>query len=124
MVKVRRVVATYDIGTLLNNKTGVNQLMGGITWGVSFALCEQAHIDPVYGRVVNESLAEYHVPVNADIGTIDVTVLNVPDGNSILWDHGVSVRLGLLGPRPLLPMQSTTQPASESGSIRLRQIKL
>jgi xanthine dehydrogenase YagR molybdenum-binding subunit len=79
MVKVRRVVATYDIGTLLNEKTGLNQLMGGITWGVSFALHEQAHIDPVYGRVVNESLAEYHVPVNADIGTIDVTVLNIPD---------------------------------------------
>jgi xanthine dehydrogenase YagR molybdenum-binding subunit len=79
MVKVRRVVATYDIGTLLNDKTGLNQLMGGITWGVSFALCEEAHIDPVYGRVVNESLAEYHVPVNADIGTLDVTVLNIPD---------------------------------------------
>jgi xanthine dehydrogenase YagR molybdenum-binding subunit len=60
MVKVRRVVATYDIGTLLNNKTGLNQLMGGITW--PFALYEEAHIDPVYGRVVNESLAEYHVP--------------------------------------------------------------
>jgi xanthine dehydrogenase YagR molybdenum-binding subunit len=79
MVKVRRVVATYDIGTLLNDKTGLNQLMGGITWGISFALYEQAHIDPVYGRVVNESLAEYHVPVNADIGKMDVTVLNIPD---------------------------------------------
>jgi xanthine dehydrogenase YagR molybdenum-binding subunit len=79
MVKVRRVVGTYDIGTLLNDKTGMSQLMGGIVWGVSFALHEQAHIDPVYGRVVNESLAEYHVPVNADIGTVDVTVLNIPD---------------------------------------------
>jgi xanthine dehydrogenase YagR molybdenum-binding subunit len=79
MVKVRRVVATYDIGTLLNDKTGLNQLMGGITWGVSFALCEEAHIDPVSGRVLNNSLAEYHVPVNADIETLDVTVLNIPD---------------------------------------------
>ena len=79
MVKVRRVVGTYDIGTLLNEKTGKNQLMGGIVWGVSFALYEGAHVDPVYGRVVNESLAEYHVPVNADIGLIDVTVLNIPD---------------------------------------------
>ena len=79
MVKVRRVVATYDIGKLLNQKTGINQLMGGIVWGVSFALYEQAHIDPVYGRVANESLAEYHVPVNADIGTLDITVLNIPD---------------------------------------------
>ncbi len=79
MVKVRRIVGTYDIGTLLNDKTGINQLMGGVVWGVSFALHEDAHVDPVYGRVVNESLAEYHVPVNADIGTLDITVLNIPD---------------------------------------------
>ena len=79
MVKVRKVVGTYDIGTLLNQKTGLNQLMGGIVWGISFALHEEAHIDPVYGRVANESLAEYHVPVNADIGEVDVTVLNIPD---------------------------------------------
>jgi xanthine dehydrogenase YagR molybdenum-binding subunit len=79
MVKVRRVVGTYDIGTLLNRKTGLNQLMGGIVWGISFALYEDARIDPTYGRVVNESLAEYHVPVNADVGEIDVTVLDIPD---------------------------------------------
>ena len=79
MVKMRRVVATYDIGTLLNKKTGMNQLMGGIVWGVSFALYEDAHVDPTYGRIVNESLGEYHVPVNADIGTVDVSVLDIPD---------------------------------------------
>jgi xanthine dehydrogenase YagR molybdenum-binding subunit len=79
MVKVRRVVGTYDIGTLMNNKTGLNQLIGGIVWGVSFALHEEAHIDPVFGRTVNENFAEYHVPVNADIGQIDVTVLDIPD---------------------------------------------
>jgi xanthine dehydrogenase YagR molybdenum-binding subunit len=79
MMQVRRVVATYDIGTLLNKKTGINQLVGGIVWGVSTALLEEAHIDPKYGRTVNENLAEYHVPVNADIGEIDVTVLDIPD---------------------------------------------
>ena len=79
MVEVRRVVATYDIGTLMNDKTGLNQLMGGIVWGVSFALHEESHIDPVFGRTANESLAEYHVPVNADIGIVDVTCLNIPD---------------------------------------------
>jgi xanthine dehydrogenase YagR molybdenum-binding subunit len=79
MVQVRRVVGTYDIGTLMNNKTGLNQLMGGIVWGVGFALHEEAVIDPVYGRTVNGNLADYHVPVNADIGDIDVSVLNIPD---------------------------------------------
>ena len=79
MPKVRRIVATYDIGSLINNKTGINQLVGGIVWGVSFALHEETHIDPIHGRTVNENLAEYHVPVNADIGVVDVTVLNIPD---------------------------------------------
>jgi len=79
MVQVRRMVGTYDIGTLMNDTTGLNQLMGGIVWGVGFALHEATVHDPVYGRVVNENLAEYHVPVNPDIGTIDVTVLNIPD---------------------------------------------
>jgi len=79
MVQVRRVVATYDIGTLMNDTTGMNQLEGGIVWGVSFALHEESHLDNIYGRYVNANLAEYHVPVNADIGTLDVTVLNIPD---------------------------------------------
>ena len=79
MVKVRRVVATYDIGTLMNNKTGINQLQGGIVWGISIALHEDTHLDETYGRFVNRNLAEYHVPVNADIAQIDVTCLNIPD---------------------------------------------
>lgn len=79
MPRVRRVVATYDIGTLLNNTTGLNQLMGGITWAIGFALEEEAYIDPVYGRMANENLADYHVPVNLDVGHIDVTCLDIPD---------------------------------------------
>jgi xanthine dehydrogenase YagR molybdenum-binding subunit len=79
MPRVRRIVATYDIGTLMNKTTGLNQLVGGIVWGISFALHEEGHIDPVYGRTVNNNLAEYHVPVNRDVGAIDVTVLDIPD---------------------------------------------
>lgn len=79
MPRVRRIVGTYDIGTLMNRTTGLNQLMGGIVWGVGFALHEEGHIDPVYGRTVNNNIAEYHVPVNRDIGKIDVTVLDIPD---------------------------------------------
>jgi xanthine dehydrogenase YagR molybdenum-binding subunit len=97
MVKVRRVVGTYDIGTLMNRMTGLNQLVGGIVWGVSFALHEEAHIDPVYGRTVNENLAEYHVPVNADIGHIDVTCLDIPDTKfSPLGARGIG-EIGITG---------------------------
>ncbi len=79
MVEVRRVVATYDIGTLLNAKTGKNQLEGGIVWGISLALEEDSHLDNTYGRVVNNNLGEYHVPVNADVQTIEVNVVGIPD---------------------------------------------
>lgn len=79
MPHVRRIVATYDIGTLMNKQTGLNQLQGGIVWGVGFALHEEAYIDPVTGRTANENLADYHVPVNRDIGTLDVTCLDIPD---------------------------------------------
>jgi xanthine dehydrogenase YagR molybdenum-binding subunit len=79
MVQVRRMVGTYDIGTLINTKTGTNQLIGGVVWGVSMALLEESLIDPTYGRTVNENFAEYHVPVNADIHEIDVTAVGIPD---------------------------------------------
>jgi xanthine dehydrogenase YagR molybdenum-binding subunit len=79
MPRVRRVVATYDIGTLINKTTGINQLVGGIVWGVGFALHEESHLDENYGRYVNNNLGEYHVPANRDIGDIDVTVLDIPD---------------------------------------------
>ncbi len=79
MVQVRRMVGTYDIGTLINQKTGTNQLIGGVVWGISMALHEETLIDTTYGRTVNENFADYHVPVNADIHEIDVTALNIPD---------------------------------------------
>jgi xanthine dehydrogenase YagR molybdenum-binding subunit len=78
-IRVPRVVGVYDVGKLLNQKTGKSQLMGGIVWGIGAALEEASELDVRYGRFVNANLAEYHVPVNADIGTIDVSVLNVPD---------------------------------------------
>jgi xanthine dehydrogenase YagR molybdenum-binding subunit len=79
MVEVRRMVGTYDIGTLINRTTGLNQLTGGVVWGISMALHEETLIDATYGRTINENLAEYHVPVNADVHEIDVTALNIPD---------------------------------------------
>jgi len=79
MPRVRRIVATYDIGTLMNKTTGINQLHGGIVWGIGFALHEESHLDNTHGRYVNANLGEYHVPVNRDIGEIDAAVLDIPD---------------------------------------------
>ncbi|HXS51565.1 MAG TPA: xanthine dehydrogenase family protein molybdopterin-binding subunit [Usitatibacter sp.] len=79
IVRVPRIVASYSVGRLLNAKTGISQLQGGIVWGVGMALTEESLLDPATGRYVNENLAEYHVPVNADIGAIDVTVVDEDD---------------------------------------------
>ncbi|GAA3757172.1 xanthine dehydrogenase family protein molybdopterin-binding subunit [Terriglobus aquaticus] len=79
MVKVRRMVAVYDVGVLLNQKTGMNQLMGGLTWGIGFATHEHGIPDGRNGRIVNSNLAEYHVPVNLDVPAMDVSVVGIPD---------------------------------------------
>jgi xanthine dehydrogenase YagR molybdenum-binding subunit len=79
IVRVPRVVATYSVGRLLNAKTGINQLQGGIVWGIGMALMDESFLDKRRGRIANADLAEYHVPVNADIGTIDVTVVEEND---------------------------------------------
>jgi xanthine dehydrogenase YagR molybdenum-binding subunit len=79
MPRVRRVHGVYDVGTLFNQKLGKSQLIGGVVWGVSMALHEAAQLDARTGRFVNNNLAEYHVPANADIGEIEIISLNFPD---------------------------------------------
>ncbi len=79
MVRVRRVVAVFDVGKVLNEKLGRSQFIGGIVWGISLALFEDTHVDWRNGRITNANLADYLVPVNRDIGEIDVSALDVPD---------------------------------------------
>jgi xanthine dehydrogenase YagR molybdenum-binding subunit len=78
-LSVPRIVATYDVGTRLNAKTALSQLRGGLVWGVGLALTEESLLDAATGHFANASLAEYHVPVNADIGELDVTFVDFPD---------------------------------------------
>ena len=84
-IRVERVVGSYSVGQLLNAKTGHSQLMGGIVWGIGMALMEETNIDARFGRAVNGNLAEYHVPVNADVRSIEVIVVdeNDPHINSL-----------------------------------------
>ena len=67
------------MGRVLNAKTANSQLVGGIVWGVGMALTEHTLVDPQSGRVLNANLAQYHVPVNADIGAVDVTFVDEND---------------------------------------------
>ncbi|SFU89239.1 xanthine dehydrogenase family protein molybdopterin-binding subunit [Pseudoduganella namucuonensis] len=78
-IRVPRVVGAYGVGRLMNAKTGHSQLMGGIVWGLGMALTEKTEMDWRTGRAVNANLADYHVPVNADVGAIDITVVDEHD---------------------------------------------
>ncbi|MGF6259322.1 xanthine dehydrogenase YagR molybdenum-binding subunit [Paraburkholderia youngii] len=78
-IRVPRVVAVYDVGRVLNQKTARSQMMGGIVWGIGAAMQEESTLDERFGRFTNANLAEYHVPVNADIGTIDIAFIDRPD---------------------------------------------
>jgi xanthine dehydrogenase YagR molybdenum-binding subunit len=80
-ISVPRIVAAYSVGRLMNAKLARSQLIGGIVWGVGMALLEESLLDERYGRFVNANLAEYHVPVNADIGEIDVSFCDEDDRN-------------------------------------------
>jgi xanthine dehydrogenase YagR molybdenum-binding subunit len=78
-VRVTRWVGVFDVGTVVNAKTVASQLRGGIVMGIGMALSEATAVDPRTGRIVNPGLAEYHVPVHADVPPIDVHCLDDPD---------------------------------------------
>ncbi len=71
-VRVARWVGSFDCGRILNPKTATSQFRGGIIMGIGMALSEETVVDERSGRIVNRSLAEYHVPVNLDVPDIDV----------------------------------------------------
>ena len=71
-VRVTRHCAVFDVGRLINPKTARSQALGGITQGIGMALLEHTVYDHLHGRVVTNNLADYAVPVNADVRHIDV----------------------------------------------------
>ncbi|MEO6546547.1 MAG: xanthine dehydrogenase family protein molybdopterin-binding subunit [Ferruginibacter sp.] len=79
MIRVHRMVAVTGAGKILNPKTARSQIIGGNVWGIGMALMEESIMDPRYGNFVTRSLADYHVPSNLDIGTIDTIFINEDD---------------------------------------------
>ena len=78
-VRVPRVVTAHGVGRILNEKTARSQIQGGVIWGIGMALLEETEVDMRSGRYINADLAEYQVPVNADVGTIDVSFVDEKD---------------------------------------------
>jgi xanthine dehydrogenase YagR molybdenum-binding subunit len=78
-IRVARMVGAFAAGRIVNPKLVQSQLFGGMIWGLSFALHEEAAMDRRSGRIMNPNLAEYHVPVNADVPSLDVLTVDEHD---------------------------------------------
>ncbi|MFF4623463.1 xanthine dehydrogenase family protein molybdopterin-binding subunit [Nonomuraea jabiensis] len=70
-LRVTRVVTAHDLGRVLNRRTARGQVIGGVTWGIGFALMEHTMVDPNTARVVNPNLSTYLVPVCADAPSVE-----------------------------------------------------
>jgi xanthine dehydrogenase YagR molybdenum-binding subunit len=96
-VHVTRVVSAVAAGTVVNPKTARSQILGGVVWGIGMALHEETLTDHALGRHMNHNLAEYHIPVQADIGPIDVIFVDEQDTIvNALGSKGVG-EIGLVG---------------------------
>ncbi|PSO24782.1 xanthine dehydrogenase family protein molybdopterin-binding subunit [Bradyrhizobium sp. MOS002] len=78
-IRVPRVVSVADCGRVISPRTAASQVRGGVVWGIGAALRESSEVDPRYGGFLNADLADYVLPVNADIGSIDVEFIDKPD---------------------------------------------
>jgi xanthine dehydrogenase YagR molybdenum-binding subunit len=78
-LRVARMVGAFDCGRVLNPVTARSQLLGGMVMGVGAACLEAAVMDRRFARIVNANLADYMIPVNADIPEIEVLFVGRPD---------------------------------------------
>jgi xanthine dehydrogenase YagR molybdenum-binding subunit len=94
--RVSRFLGSFDCGRIINAKTAASQFRGGIVMGLGLALMEETQFDERSGRVMNPSLAEYHVPVHMDVPQIDVMWTDIADPHSPMGAHGVG-EIGITG---------------------------
>ncbi len=93
-IRVPRIVGAFAAGHIMNPRTAGSQYMGAMIWGISSALHEATEIDPRNARYVNNNLADYLVPVNADIEQLDVIL--VPEKDDFVNPLGIK-GIGELG---------------------------
>lgn len=78
-IRTTRLVGAFAAGRIINPRLVRSQYFGGMIWGASFALHEEAITDRRTGRIMNADLAEYHVPVNADVPSLDAILIPEDD---------------------------------------------
>jgi xanthine dehydrogenase YagR molybdenum-binding subunit len=97
IIRVTRVVNAVAAGRIINMKTAASQIMGSVVWGIGMALHEETQVDHNFGRIMNANIAEYHVPVNADVQDIKVIFVDEPDSTvNPLGIKGVG-EIGIVG---------------------------
>lgn len=94
--RISRFLGYFDCGRILNPKTAASQFRGGIIMGLGLALMEETQFDERTGRIANPSLAEYHVPVHADVPAIDVAWTDIPDPHTPMGARGIG-EIGITG---------------------------
>ena len=95
-IRVSRFLGSFDCGRILNAKTAASQFRGGIIMGLGLALMEETQFDERKGRIMNPSLAEYHVPVHLDVPAIDVIWTDIPDPHTPMGARGIG-EIGITG---------------------------
>jgi xanthine dehydrogenase YagR molybdenum-binding subunit len=94
--RVDRVLGSYDCGRIINPKAAASQFRGGIIMGIGLALMEDTEFDERTGRIMNPSLAEYHVPVHMDVPHIEVIWTDIPDPYAPAGARGIG-EIGITG---------------------------
>jgi len=97
IIRVTRVVNAVAAGRIINTKTAASQVMGSVVWGIGMALHEETLVDHNFGRVMNANIAEYHVPVNADVQ--DIKIIFVEEADSTVNPLGIKGvgEIGIVG---------------------------
>lgn len=94
--RIARWLGSFDCGRIVNPKTAASQFRGGIIMGLGLALTEETLFDDRTGRIMNPSLAEYHVPVHMDVPEIDVIWNDIPDPHTPMGVRGIG-EIGITG---------------------------
>jgi xanthine dehydrogenase YagR molybdenum-binding subunit len=95
-IRVDRVLGSYDCGRIINAKTAASQFRGGIIMGLGLALMEDTNFDERTARIMNPSLAEYHVPVHLDVPAIELMWTDIPDPYAPAGARGIG-EIGITG---------------------------
>jgi xanthine dehydrogenase YagR molybdenum-binding subunit len=95
-VRVDRLLGSFDCGTILNPRTATSQFKGGMIMGMGMALTEETLFDERSGRIMNPSLADYHIPAHLDVPDIEVLWTGIPDPRTPLGARGVG-EIGVTG---------------------------